>query len=267
MKITKREIRAKYNLMASFIISKMSKPLPWSPTCGCLTIFHDYEGSYALPGKKESSYNGVTKLLDIEKKYNIKATYNVVGRLFEDFPVIIKRIIKEGHDISSHSYNHEVITTLSRDQIDKDIKQSKLKFDQFNIPFNGFRSPQNRWNFKLMRIMLKNGLRWSAEIDKADFPYTIFKNGNNSLVRFPVKMDDWEYISKKITPTEMYKKLINIANRIEQNNCYGAIGFHPWVQGERRERIDVFSEFIKYISSIDNLNVMSFQQIYSKIIS
>jgi peptidoglycan/xylan/chitin deacetylase (PgdA/CDA1 family) len=265
MKITRRRIRAKFNQVATFTIRKMRKRLPWNPVCGCLTIFHDYESIYALSGNKESSYYGVTKLLDIEKKYNIKVTYNVVGRLFEDYPEIISRIIEEGHDISSHSYNHDVMTSLSREQINKDIKQSKSSFNQFNIPLNGFRSPQSRWSFNLMRSILNNGLGWSAENDKADFPYTILKKGNKSLIRFPIKMDDWEYISNNISPSEMYKKLIDTVDKIEQKKCYGAIGFHPWVQGENRNRIEVFEEFIKYVSSLSNLNVMSFQQIYAQI--
>ena len=67
MKITKRKIRDKFNEATTFAIRNINPPLPWNKTCGYLTIFHDYEGDYALSGKRDSSYYGVTQLLDIEK--------------------------------------------------------------------------------------------------------------------------------------------------------------------------------------------------------
>ena len=67
MKFNRRLLKDKYNQAATFLIRKMQKPIMRNNACGYLTIFHDYEGSYALPDKEETSYYGVTKLLDIEK--------------------------------------------------------------------------------------------------------------------------------------------------------------------------------------------------------
>lgn len=45
-------------------------------------------------------------ILDILKKYHIKATFFVVGNLARENKSIIERQIKEGHSIGNHTYTH-----------------------------------------------------------------------------------------------------------------------------------------------------------------
>ncbi len=45
-------------------------------------------------------------ILDILKKYHIKATFFVVGNLAKENKSIIERQIKEGHSIGNHTYTH-----------------------------------------------------------------------------------------------------------------------------------------------------------------
>lgn len=62
-------------------------------------------------------------VLDILKKKGVKATFFVVGNRIEKYPEIAKRIVKEGHTIGNHSYNHANFTKLNdeefREQINK----------------------------------------------------------------------------------------------------------------------------------------------------
>lgn len=46
------------------------------------------------------------QILDILKKYNIKATFFVLGSMAEKHPEILKRIHNEGHQIGNHTYSH-----------------------------------------------------------------------------------------------------------------------------------------------------------------
>lgn len=57
------------------------------------------------------------KILDILKKYNIKATFFVVGTQIQKYPATFNRINLEGHDIGNHSYQHLKIPELSPDKI------------------------------------------------------------------------------------------------------------------------------------------------------
>ncbi len=47
-----------------------------------------------------------TEILDLLNEYNIKATFFVLGKFAEQYPEIIKRQAKEGHEIGNHTYSH-----------------------------------------------------------------------------------------------------------------------------------------------------------------
>ncbi|KPU45651.1 peptidoglycan-N-acetylglucosamine deacetylase [Oxobacter pfennigii] len=69
---------------------------------------------YVKDGKKTAyltfddgpSKNITPKVLDILKKYDIKATFFIIGYLAEENSAILKRAEEEGHAIGNHSYDH-----------------------------------------------------------------------------------------------------------------------------------------------------------------
>lgn len=51
--------------------------------------------------------NEITLLvLDVLKKYNVKAAFFCIGKNIENHPEILKRTIEEGHIVGNHTYNH-----------------------------------------------------------------------------------------------------------------------------------------------------------------
>ena len=229
---------------------------------GHLTIFHDYEGKYAGDGLADVSYRGVNRILDIEAKYKIKVTYDVVGKLINDVPEIITRIASDGHEIASHSYGHSIMTTFSKKEVISDIERTKEIFNSIGIELKGFRSPQSRWNFMQMDILLDQGINWSAEVDKARFPYILKQKNARFLARMPVTMDDWGYQSKNLEPEVMFEMLVDAVNKIAYEKGYGSIGFHPWVQGLDDQRLDVFERFMKQISQRKDIRITTFGEMH-----
>ena len=53
------------------------------------------------------------RILDIFRDYAVKATFFVVGGAAEQYPEIVLRMKKEGHDVGSHSYSHPYFNRLS----------------------------------------------------------------------------------------------------------------------------------------------------------
>ena len=51
--------------------------------------------------------NITPQILDMLKKYNIKATFFVVGSMIDANPLLLKREFNEGHAIGNHSYSHD----------------------------------------------------------------------------------------------------------------------------------------------------------------
>lgn len=57
------------------------------------------------------------QLLDVLKKYNVKATFFVVGKEIEGTEDILLRIYKEGHGIGLHTYSHNYKKLYSSEEI------------------------------------------------------------------------------------------------------------------------------------------------------
>jgi nucleoside-diphosphate-sugar epimerase/peptidoglycan/xylan/chitin deacetylase (PgdA/CDA1 family) len=53
------------------------------------------------------------RILDIFREHAVKATFFVVGGAAEQYPEIVLRMKKEGHDVGSHSYSHPYFNRLS----------------------------------------------------------------------------------------------------------------------------------------------------------
>ena len=254
----KHKYQRRINAVRCFLIRAWQKKVVYDKDFAYITIFHDYEGNYAGSNLKNASDKGVSKILDIEEKYKINATYNVVGKLMNDVPETISRILSKGHEIASHSYNHSIMTNLSKNEIIEDIERTKKLFKSFGIELKGFRSPQSKWNFNQMAVLLDQGIHWSAEADYARFPYIIKRKRGMHVVRMPVIMDDWAYQSINITPKIMLQRLQECVGQICKEKRYGAIGFHPWVQGQNDNRLFVFEEFISELSERNDVKILTF---------
>ena len=69
------------------------------------------------------------QILDILKKYNVKATFYVIGEKVQYNKKIIKREFEEGHEIGNHTYTHINVSKNGYNRINKEIgdTQSVIK--------------------------------------------------------------------------------------------------------------------------------------------
>lgn len=92
---------------------------------------------------------GVTgPILDILKKYRVKATFFVVGNRVEKNPKLMNRMVREGHIVANHTYSHPSnIKRLSRRQIMSEM----TKGHELTLPYSRnadyfyFRAPGGVW--------------------------------------------------------------------------------------------------------------------------
>ena len=61
------------------------------------------------------------QLIDILGKYNVKATFFVVGEWVDKYPESVKALHEAGHEIMNHSDDHAHFNSLSTDEIIADI--------------------------------------------------------------------------------------------------------------------------------------------------
>jgi len=61
--------------------------------------------------------NNTDLILDILKRYNMSATFFLIGKKMIGKEQIIQRIIDEGHQIASHTYSHQLLTNITLDRV------------------------------------------------------------------------------------------------------------------------------------------------------
>lgn len=64
------------------------------------------------------------RLLDLLAAHKMKATFFVVGQNAADHPEILKRAVREGHEIASHSWSHPNLGKMSDDAVRRELQKT-----------------------------------------------------------------------------------------------------------------------------------------------
>lgn len=126
-------------------------------------------------------------ILDILKKFDVKATFFVVGKTDDYSKKMYQRIVDEGHTLGMHSYSHKYSKIYnSVEDFEKDFtKLSKLLYDTTGYKPSIFRFPGGSDN-----MVNKHGME--------DFIRYLNRNG---IVYF-----DWNVLNGDATGTEYTKE-------------------------------------------------------------
>lgn len=191
-------------------------------------------------------YN-TNKILDLFEKYDVKATFFILGWIAEKYPILIERIAAEGHEVASHGYEHIRITNQTPDEFRLDIiKTKKILEDISGQEVKGYRAASysickdNLWALGLLE---ETGHKYSSSIypikhdlygipDAPRFAYR--PNGDAGILEVPITTLE---IGKKRLPcggggffrlypymvSKMAYQYINVRNQQP-----GIFYFHPW---------------------------------------
>lgn len=156
-----------------------------------LLLFGIFEPRFALFGKvfwigsKKSRHISITfddgpnepytsRILDILKEYDIRATFFVIGENASKFPETIKRELREGHEVGNHTYNHKVFPLKSPNYIHNQIKMTSDLIEGITkIRPKLFRTPHGWRNPYVNTIAKKEGLTtvaWTLGVWDTDRP-------------------------------------------------------------------------------------------------
>lgn len=118
------------------------------------------------------------KILEILKKYNVKATFFLLGENVARFPAIAKRIASEGHTLGNHAYHHRDLTLLTEKEIVDELENTKeIIFRVTEKKVRLFRPPWGKRNEKLLNLIKKLGYNlvlWTIDPRDFDEKKTIF---------------------------------------------------------------------------------------------
>lgn len=217
--------------------------------------------------KPTVDYN-TRRLLDIYAEHNTKATFFTLGWVAQAFPQLIKDIHAQGHEIASHGSNHRRATTMSREELKTDIKDSvDLMEDLTGEKILGYRAPSfsidksNEWAFELLAEL---GFKYSSSTypiahdlyGTPDWPRFAYKRPEG-ILEIPIptvkKGDKNQGIGGggyfRLYPYWLSKKRIN--KFLAEENAPYSFYFHPWEIDPNQPKVKnapLLSKFRHYVN-------------------
>jgi polysaccharide deacetylase family sporulation protein PdaB len=93
------------------------------------------------------------KILDLLAKYNAKGTFFVMGKQAEQYPEIIQREYREGHEIGNHTYNHPEVNRMSYEALKKDlVRAHQVIFHIIGQDMKLFRPTSGFYNERIVKV-------------------------------------------------------------------------------------------------------------------
>ncbi len=125
---------------------------------------------------------GLDKILFSLSELDIKATFFCLGWVAEKHPQLINKIHNNGHHIGCHSYKHELVYNLQKDEFYQYTKKAKsLIEDLIGLEVNSYRAPgfsiteNSLW---ALEILAKMGFKYDCSIFPINHDYGGFPKIN-----------------------------------------------------------------------------------------
>jgi polysaccharide deacetylase family protein (PEP-CTERM system associated) len=111
------------------------------------------------------------RLLELLSRYNVQATFFVLGWVAEKYPSLVRDIASGGHEISSHGFAHQLLTNLDAVSFRKDLQRSIQAIEASTglLPL-GYRAPafsvtrKTLWAWPVLKEM-------GIEYDSSVYPF------------------------------------------------------------------------------------------------
>jgi polysaccharide deacetylase family protein (PEP-CTERM system associated) len=223
--------------------------------------------------QEDQVIESVVPILDLLDKYNIRATFIVLGIVAEQHPQMIRDIHNNGHEIASHAYSHQLLQDLGQESFENEVNKSceLLSSITGKRPI-GFRAPSaslnnsTRW---ALPVLQKYGFKWDSSICPVRttlygapgapfYPYrpslddVTKEDANGGIIEFPltamklgVSFPVGGGFFFRAMPFWFLKFAIKRINKSRPANIY----IHPWEayrETPRVRRMPLFSRFVTY---------------------
>lgn len=212
------------------------------------------------------SRKGLTAILDLLKKHQMRATFFSTVVFAQQVPDLINRLIEEGHELASHTYYHS-------DFENEHLKHSKEALEQqFGVTVEGLRMP--RMLEVSAKEVKKAGYRYNSSVNptflpgrynKLYVPKRLFNE--NGLWQIPAAVSWFRFplfwLSFHNLPLWLYSFLLK---RSVKSIGYAALYFHPWEFTDLHQKEFNFPAYVmrnsgeKMIARFDSLLTFIKQQ-------
>ena len=136
---------------------------------------------------------GVSRLVDLFKRYGIITTWHITGHSMESFPKAAELVVKAGHDIGIHGYLHENPIAMSRQQ-ESDVldKAIELSTRLTGKKPTSYAAPWCEFSPNTIDLLLARGFTDDTSLMEDDFfPYYLRQGDSWTKIDYTKRASDW----------------------------------------------------------------------------
>ena len=201
---------------------------------------------------------GTRQLLDLLDEREMSGTFFTLGWIARKHPLLVKEIAVRGHEVASHGWGHERVTTLSPPEFRESVRTSRMELEQVTGQrVQGYRAP----SFSIVRggewaldILVDEGYTYDSSlmpIRRAGYGYRggardpyVITRATGSLHEFPpttlgsppVLMPAGGGAYFRLFPYELVKMAFAAS---ERRGTGGTFYIHPWELDPEQPRLPV----------------------------
>ena len=170
------------------------------------------------------------QIVDMLDEHNAAGTFYLVGEKLQAVDTtdrILKKMIDNGHEIGTHSYDHSNLYTLTDKEVKaQNDKTDKILKDKAGIVATTYRPPFGNGNDKITKIFDKAGILWS--VDTLDW-----------------KTRDKNSIVSEIKKVKNLNGHVILMHSIYDSSAKATKEILPWLEKEGYQLVTV-SELLQY---------------------
>lgn len=140
---------------------------------------------------------GLDRVLRVLREKNVKATFFILGIFAEKYLDAVEKIIKDGHEIALHGYEHRNYALLSRSEQMEDIRKGMDAIGKITRKrLRGFRVPEGNITPDTMSLIQSFGFDYDSSQLDYDLPY--YYEGevqDRKLVEIPMNFEMQDFIN------------------------------------------------------------------------
>lgn len=125
----------------------------------------------------------VPLILDILRRYEVRATFFVPGRVAERHPGAITKILQAGHEIGHHGHTHRSPADLSADEEQEEIERGLEALRALGATPSGYRAPSWDISERTLELVVRHGFTYSSNLMDDIRPY---RHTELPLVELPI---------------------------------------------------------------------------------
>lgn len=93
------------------------------------------------------------QILDLLRKYHIRATFFVIGENVAAYPNAVLREIAEGHEVGNHTYHHMSLYKCKKDVVESEIAMAeKILVEKTGYAPHVFRPPEGAYTCDIVDV-------------------------------------------------------------------------------------------------------------------